>query len=82
MAMVRGWILVQTEPERARALCDLLTGFSAPGVRVLAADTVTGPHDIIVHVEADDVDGLPNVVRQATGDAPGIEHVITCVVMD
>lgn len=80
--MVRGWILVQTEPGRARPLCDALSGFQADGVRIITADTVTGPHDIIVHVEAPDVDTLSDAVGRAVGDAPGVERITTCVAMD
>ncbi len=80
--MVRGWILVQTEPGRARPICDALVGFDSDGVRILTADTVTGPHDIIVHVEAPNVDALSSAVGLAIGDAPGFEHITTCVAMD
>lgn len=79
--MVRGWILVQTESGRARVICDRVAGYSAPGVRIVSADTVTGPHDIIVQVEADDLDDATNALGEALGDLRGIERVTTCVVM-
>ncbi|HKS91545.1 MAG TPA: Lrp/AsnC ligand binding domain-containing protein [Tepidiformaceae bacterium] len=80
--MIRGWVLVQTEPGRARPICDALAGFHSGELRVITADTVTGPHDIIVHAEAPNVDALSNVVGAALGDAPGVEHITTCIAMD
>jgi len=78
---VTGWILVQTEVGKARVVADTVAALQRPGVRVMASDTVTGPHDVIVHLEAPDLDALNRAVEEALQKVPGVEHTITCVTM-
>ena len=73
---VHGWILVQTDVGRARAVCDAL---AAEGAKVLVADTVTGPYDVIARVEADDYEVLTSSVEAAVKDTEGVDHIVTCV---
>jgi len=76
---VTAWVLIQTEIGKARAVADAIVAIRYPGLRVLAADTVTGPHDVISHVEATDLETF-NTGVEATVDAiPGVEHRVTCV---
>lgn len=74
-------LLVQTEIGRARPVCDIIAAMDYPGVKVLTADTVTGPHDIIARFEADDLDVLTSAVDDVTGKAGGVENTITCLSM-
>ena len=76
---VHGWILVQTDVGRARAVCDALAEMKAEGAKVLVADTVTGPYDVIARVEADDYEVLTNSVEAAVKDTEGVDHIVTCV---
>lgn len=76
---VSAWILVQTDVGRGRAVCEALAAMDAPGIRVLSADTVTGPHDIIVRAEADSLDLLSDATDVVVGAIGGVQHVITCL---
>jgi DNA-binding Lrp family transcriptional regulator len=48
------------------------------GVR--SVDAVTGPYDIVVDVEATDVDVLGRLVQDALQKVPGVVRTITCPV--
>jgi uncharacterized protein with GYD domain len=76
---VHGWLLVQTDIGHARAVCDYLAAMEYPGTKIIQADTVTGPYDIIVHVEADDLDTLSSAAESAASGVAGIQDVITCL---
>jgi uncharacterized protein with GYD domain len=78
---VTGWILVQTDVGHARPVCDAIAAMEVPGIRVLAADTVTGQYDIIARVEADDADQLLSAVEGTIETAGGVQHTITCLVV-
>jgi hypothetical protein len=78
MAVI-GWILVDAEVGRARSVCDAIAALASPGVTCLSADTVTGPHDVIVRLRADDLDHLNEHVDSGFGTIPGILDTITCL---
>lgn len=78
---VTAWLLVQTEIGRARPVCDLIAAMDYPGVKVLTADTITGPHDIIARFSADDLDILTSAIDDVTAKAGGVENTITCLSM-
>lgn len=79
---VRGWVLVQTEAGRARAVCDTIAAYQHPSIRVLSADTVTGPYDVLAQIEADDVDALTVAAEDAVSGTIGVEHITTSVVTE
>jgi DNA-binding Lrp family transcriptional regulator len=76
---VTAWVLVQTEVGKARHAADLLAAMEAPGVKVLTADTVTGPYDIIARLEGDSLDNLTNAVERTLEHAGGVQDTITCL---
>ncbi len=76
---VTGWILVQTEVGRARAVSDAIAAISMPGIKVLATDTVTGQYDVIARVEAEDTDALLSAVESAVAAEGGVQDVVTCL---
>ncbi|MEX0783393.1 MAG: Lrp/AsnC ligand binding domain-containing protein [Dehalococcoidia bacterium] len=76
---ITGWVLVQTDVGHARPVCDAIAAMQVPGVRVLAADTVTGQYDVIARVEADDVDALMSTVENTIETSGGVQHTITCL---
>lgn len=76
---VHGWILVQTDVGCAREVCDAIAAMKAEGAKVIVADTVTGPYDVIARVEADDLDILTTAVDDAVKETGGVDHIVTCV---
>jgi DNA-binding Lrp family transcriptional regulator len=76
---VRAWVMVQTEVGRARAVCDALAAIDQAGVTVVNADTVTGPHDVILRVEAESLEALTDATDMVSAKIGGVQHVLTCL---
>ena len=75
--MVQAYILIQTEVGRAAAVASEVAGLEG----VSRAEDVTGPYDVIVHVEAPDVAALGEHVVAAVQKVPGITRTLTCPVV-
>jgi len=75
--VVQAYILIQTEVGRAAAVASDVAGIDG----VTRAQDVTGPYDVIVSVEADDVDSLGRDVVNAVQKVPGITRTLTCPVV-
>jgi DNA-binding Lrp family transcriptional regulator len=76
--VVHAYILVQTEVGRAAAVAQEIA--EIPGVR--SADDVTGPYDVIVRAESDDVDSLGKLVVAKVQGVSGITRTLTCPVVN
>src|SRR5262249_44296149 len=75
--MVQAYILVQTEVGKAADVAlhiGQITG-------VTQADDVTGPYDVIVRAEADNVDDLGKLVVAQIQGVPGITRTLTCPIV-
>ena len=75
--MVQAYILIQTEVGKAAAVATAVAGL--PGVT--SAEDVTGPYDVIVRAEADDVDQLGQLVVARVQKVDGITRTLTCPVV-
>ncbi len=75
--MVHAYILVQTEVGRAAAVAKEVGEISG----VLSAEDVTGPYDVIVRAQADDVDSLGRLVVAKVQGVQGITRTLTCPVV-
>jgi DNA-binding Lrp family transcriptional regulator len=75
--VVHAYILVQTEVGRAAAVATEIGEISG----VLSAEDVTGPYDVIVHAQADDVDSLGRLVVAKVQGVAGITRTLTCPVV-
>lgn len=75
--MVQAYILIQTEVGRAAAVASDVAGIEG----VTRAEDVTGPYDVVVHVEAADVESLGTDVVAAVQKVPGITRTLTCPVV-
>ena len=49
--------------------------------QITSVDTVTGPYDLIVKIEADDLDQLGRIVTGFIQELPGVEKTTTCLAM-
>jgi DNA-binding Lrp family transcriptional regulator len=76
---VRGYVLIETDVGKARAVGAAINDFSYPGARVVAVDTVTGPYDVVVQLEADDLDRLGNAITDAVQKVAGVQRTTTCL---
>lgn len=75
--MVQAYILVQTEVGKAAQVADEVRRISG----VESADDVTGPYDVIVRAEAEDVDQLGKLVVARVQAVDGITRTLTCPVV-
>ena len=75
--MVQAYILIQTEVGRAAAVASDVAGIEG----VTRSEDVTGPYDVIVHVEASDIGALGDQVIAAVQKIPGITRTLTCPVV-
>lgn len=75
--MVEAYVLIQTEiAKQPRVAAEL---GRIPGVGT--ADVVAGPYDVIVRVEAVDVDALGNLVVAEIQTVDGVIRTLTCPVV-
>ncbi len=75
--MVQAYILVQTEVGKAAAVAASIAGITG----VISAEDVTGPYDVIVRAEAEDVDLLGQLVVAQVQGVNGITRTLTCPVV-
>ena len=77
--MIRGYVLVETEVGRTQAVGDALRHVRSQFGKISSVDTVTGPYDVIVQVEADDLDRLGKTITQEVATVPGVQRTTTCL---
>ncbi|WP_040919592.1 Lrp/AsnC ligand binding domain-containing protein [Saccharomonospora glauca] len=75
--MVHAYILIQTEVGKAAAVAAEIAGI--PGVTT--SEDVTGPYDVIVRAEANNVDELGQLVVARVQNVEGITRTLTCPVV-
>jgi len=75
--MVQAYILVQTEVGKAAAVAVAIGQIDG----VTQADDVTGPYDVIVRAEAENVDELGRLVVAEIQGVPGITRTLTCPIV-
>ena len=75
---VKAYILIQTEVGRAAEVAAMVD--EIPGV--VSSEDVTGPYDVIVRAEADNVDNLGRMVVAQVQGVPGITRTLTCPVVN
>jgi DNA-binding Lrp family transcriptional regulator len=75
--MVQAYILVQTEVGKAAEVATAIAKIAG----VTQADDVTGPYDVIVRAESENVDELGRLVVAQIQGVPGITRTLTCPIV-
>ena len=75
--MVHAYILIQTEVGKAAQVAATISEIDG----VAKAEDVTGPYDVIVRAEADDVNKLGQLVVAKVQGVHGITRTLTCPVV-
>jgi DNA-binding Lrp family transcriptional regulator len=75
--MVQAYILVQTEVGRAADVARQISEIAG----VTQAEDVTGPYDVIVRAQAENVDELGKLVAAQIQAVEGITRTLTCPVV-
>jgi DNA-binding Lrp family transcriptional regulator len=77
MAMVRAYVLIQTEAGQAGRVAKEVAAVDGVGSVV----AVTGPYDVIARVEAPSIDDLGRMVVSGIQGVKGITRTLTCPVV-
>ena len=75
--MVHAYILVQTEVGKAAEVATRISSITG----VTQAEDVTGPYDVIVRAQAENVDDLGRLVVAQIQSVEGITRTLTCPVV-
>ncbi len=75
--MVQAYILIQTEVGKARDVAATVRDIAG----VVQVEAVTGPYDVIVLTEANNVDELGKLVVSKVQGVGGITRTLTCSVV-
>ncbi len=75
--MVKAYVLIQTEVGRAGQVLEEVAVLEG----VTDAGNITGPYDLIVRVEASDMDELGKLVAARIQAVPGITRTLTSPVV-
>ncbi|MUL42199.1 Lrp/AsnC family transcriptional regulator [Streptomonospora sp. PA3] len=76
--MVQAYVLVQTDAGRAADVARDIKGIDG----VTQAEDVTGPYDVIVRAQAEDVDALGRLVVARIQRLDGIARTLTCPIVN
>ncbi|NEE03627.1 Lrp/AsnC family transcriptional regulator [Phytoactinopolyspora halotolerans] len=77
LVVVQAYILIQTEVGKAAEVAREISEIEG----VTLAEDVTGPYDVIVRAEADNVDDLGKLVVARVQGVEGITRTLTCPVV-
>ncbi|MBB6475904.1 Lrp/AsnC family transcriptional regulator [Sphaerisporangium rubeum] len=75
--MVQAYILIQTEVGKAAEVAGAISSITG----VTQAEDVTGPYDVIVRAEANNVDELGKLVVAQIQSVEGITRTLTCPIV-
>ena len=76
---VRGYILIETAVGTAQRVGESILALDNPDARVVSVDTVTGPYDVIVQLEADDLDRMGRCITRGIQRVDGVTRTNTCL---
>lgn len=76
---IRGYILVETEVGRTQAVGASIRDLRSEKAAVTAVDTVTGPFDVIVQLESEDLDRLGQCITEEIQSIAGVQRTTTCL---
>ena len=76
---VRGYVLIGAAVGTFTAVATAVAQLRCPGARVLSVDAVTGPVDVIVYLEADDLEALVACLSEGIRRIDGVEDTMTCL---
>ena len=76
---VRGYILIEAEVGRAKSVGEAVLALKHPDAHVAGVDTVTGPYDVVVQMEAEDLDKLGSCITDGIQSIEGVQRTTTCL---
>ena len=79
---VRGYVLVETEVGRTQAVGDSIRHSKPTLATITAVATVTGPFDVVVQLEAEDLDKLGKAITEDLQILDGVQRTTTCLAVN
>ncbi len=79
---VRAYILIECAAGTARRVHDGLQSLAVANAKVMSADTVTGPYDVVVLLESEDLDRMGWAVTEGIQRLHGVQRTTTCMVAE
>ena len=76
---VRGYVLIEAEVGRSKSVGEAVLKLRHPDAKVVGVDTVTGPYDVIVQMEAEDLDKLGTAITDGIQRIDGVQRTTTCL---
>jgi DNA-binding Lrp family transcriptional regulator len=76
---VRAYVLIEAEVGRSKGVGEAILALRHSEARISGVDTVTGPYDVIVQVEADDLDKLGTAITDGIQRVDGVARTTTCL---
>ena len=76
---VRGYVLIEAEVGRSKSVGESVLKLNHTDAKVVGVDTVTGPYDVIVQMEAEDLDKLGNCITDGIQQIDGVQRTTTCL---
>jgi DNA-binding Lrp family transcriptional regulator len=74
---VEAYVLIQTQVGAAAAVAGVISALDG----VSSAEVVTGPYDMLVRVQADNVDALGKLVVSRIQLVEGVTRTVTCPIV-
>ena len=74
---VKAYVLVEIAVGQTREVANALGGVRS----IQSADLVTGPYDVIVVIEGEDINAVARQVEQEIHPVAGVMRTVTCVVI-
>lgn len=78
---MRAYILIETQVGKAKGATNGVRALNLSDVKVLSVEAVTGPYDIIAHVEFTDLDKLGVAIAEGVQRVDGVQRTTTCLVI-
>ncbi|HLF70534.1 MAG TPA: Lrp/AsnC ligand binding domain-containing protein [Dehalococcoidia bacterium] len=75
----RGYVLIEAEVGRSKGVGEAVLKLKHADARVTSVDTVTGPYDVIVQMEAEDLDKLGSAITEGIQRIEGVQRTTTCL---
>ena len=75
----RSYVLIEAEVGRSKGVGEAVLKMKYGNARVTSVDTVTGPYDVIVQMEADDLDKLGSAITEGIQRIEGVQRTTTCL---
>ncbi len=79
---IKAYVLVQTAPGKAKEALGHVKALKLAGARLLSADAVTGPYDLVAVIEGDDLNAVGTAVADGIQGAEGVTRTTTCVAVE